>query len=108
MQRTVPSVIMNEMRQLHQNALQSGVLGKKEKELIAMATAIATGYESCIAYHLHNALEAGASHDEIVETTDVALMTLSEPTVVHGRQILRALEPDLQMDASAHPYMTPD
>ena len=99
-------------------------MSKKTKELVALATAIASGCDTRMAYHLHNALEAGATQREIIETLDVAIVTMGEPTAVHGAQILKALAPDeagrssdeqeaskkerLYERATAHPYMSPD
>lgn len=109
------SRVLGPLDHLHRQALQSGSLSKKSKELIALATAIAAGSETSIVYHLHNALEAGASHQEIGETLDVTMVTLGEPAVIHSSQILKALEaedgttaPQVQTQATIHPYMQPD
>ena len=67
------------MSRLHAQALQEQALSKKTKELVALATAIASGCDTSIAYHLHNALEAGATQREIIETLDVAIVTMGEP-----------------------------
>ena len=109
--------VLDALGHIHAQALQSRALGRKTKELIALATALATGCQTSIAYHLHNALEAGATRAEIVEAAEVAVVTLGEPAAVHAANLLRALDLDAAArfagaahDAHAvpHPYMSAD
>lgn len=79
------------LNRLHRQVMQPGRLDKKTKELIALAVAQATGEPVSMAYHLHNALEAGAAHDEVEEALDVAVVTLGEPAALRRRQLHRAL-----------------
>jgi AhpD family alkylhydroperoxidase len=44
---------------LHKAATAGGALDAKTKELMALAIAVAIRCESCIAYHVHDALKAG-------------------------------------------------
>ena len=53
-------------------AEKEGALSHKTKELMSIALSIATHCKWCIAYHTKNALDAGASRDEILETCFVA------------------------------------
>ena len=119
-----PPRVLDALSAVHERALQSEALGKKVKELIALATSVVTGCETSIAYHLHNALEAGAAREEMVEAVEVAVVTMGEPAAVHAAQILRALDigeaerfasdmgpsglTHLRERAAAHPYMPPD
>jgi AhpD family alkylhydroperoxidase len=50
---------------LHTAATTDGVLPKKTKRLMALAIGIAVHCDGCITYHVHNALKAGASHEEL-------------------------------------------
>jgi AhpD family alkylhydroperoxidase len=77
---------------LHRQALADGALSRSHKELIALGIAIATHCENCIAYHVHDALHAGASRDEIVETIGVAVMMAGGPGAVYGAEALEALD----------------
>jgi len=77
---------------LHKSAVQDGVLSNKVKELIALSIGISVRCDGCIAYHVHDALEAGASPKEIEETIGVAVMMGGGPSVVYGCQALDALE----------------
>lgn len=108
-----PARMLAALEEAHSDALQGGLMPRKEKAIIALAVAMGLGCEPCVAYHLHNALEAGATEGEVAEAVAVAVAVLSEPGVVHGHRILRALA-DAPQDApamphaAAHPYMDPD
>ncbi len=77
--------------QLHQQSLQDGVLPRKMKELIALSISITTPCAGCIAYHVHDALKAGASREEILEAIGVAVMMAGGPGLVYGCEALEAL-----------------
>ncbi|MBT9259833.1 MAG: carboxymuconolactone decarboxylase family protein [Clostridiales bacterium] len=77
---------------LHKGATQEGALSLKVKELMALAIAIAVHCEGCIACHVHDALKAGATPEEVVETIGVAIMMGGGPAVVYGGLALEALE----------------
>lgn len=78
--------------QLHEAGSATGVLDTKSKELIALAIGIAVHCDGCISYHVHDALEAGASREEIAEVIGVAVMMGGGPSVVYGCQALEAVD----------------
>ena len=82
---------------LHRAAGTAGALDAKTKELMALAIGIAVRCDGCIAFHVHDALEAGASEDEIVDTIGVAIMMGGGPAVVYGSAALEALK-QFQLD----------
>ncbi len=84
--------VMDGFGALHAAAVADGSLSGKTKELIALAIAITVRCDGCIAYHIHDALQAGASRAEIAETVGVAVMMGGGPSVVYGCQALQALE----------------
>lgn len=69
---------------LHTNALADGVLPARVKELIALAIAVATGCDGCIAYHARGAARRGASEAEVGEALGVALLMSGGPATVYG------------------------
>jgi AhpD family alkylhydroperoxidase len=77
--------------QLHKAAAASGALDAKTKELISLAIAITVRCNGCIAFHVHDALKAGAVREEIVETIAVAILMGGGPSVVYGTEALEAL-----------------
>jgi AhpD family alkylhydroperoxidase len=81
---------MSGFARLHASSVTDGELEPKVKELMALAIAIAIRCEDCIAYHVHDAVAAGASRQEIVETIGVAVMMGGGPAAVCGAQALEA------------------
>jgi AhpD family alkylhydroperoxidase len=77
---------------LRRQALADGVLSGKSKELIALGIAIVIHCDGCIAYHVHDALKAGASREEIVEAIGVAVLMGGGPAAIYGSEALEALE----------------
>ncbi len=83
---------MEAFTRLHKSATADGAISRKTKELIALGVAMTVNCDGCIAYHVKDALEAGATPDEIVETIGVVVMMGGGPAVVYGSQALEALE----------------
>jgi AhpD family alkylhydroperoxidase len=86
-----PNAMAGFMR-LHKAGSSDGALSAKIKELIALGIAITVRCDGCIAFHVHDAIEAGASHEEIVDTIGVAILMGGGSSVVYGSLALEALE----------------
>lgn len=84
--------VMQSFMDLHKSNAKDGALSKKVKELMALSVGICVRCDGCIAFHVHDALEAGASRDEIVETIGVSILMGGGPSVVYGTKALDALE----------------
>jgi AhpD family alkylhydroperoxidase len=78
--------------QLHTDCMADGALSGKTKELIALGIAISVRCEGCLAYHVYNCLEEGATRQEILETIGVAIAMGGGPSAVYGCEALQALE----------------
>ena len=78
--------------QLHKQSMTEGALSAKTKELIALAIAITVRCDGCIAYHVHDALVAGATRAEIVESIGVAILMGGGPSTVYGSEALEAMD----------------
>ncbi|NBD18795.1 MAG: carboxymuconolactone decarboxylase family protein [Cyanobacteria bacterium] len=77
---------------LHQGAATAGQLDPKTKELIALAIAVVTRCDGCIAFHTHDALQAGASKDEIMEALSVAVLMGGGPAMMYAVHVIEAME----------------
>ena len=77
--------------QLHKAATASGALDTKTKELIALAIGITVRCDGCIAFHVHDAIQAGATRQDVLETIGVAVFMGGGPSVVYGTEALEAL-----------------
>jgi AhpD family alkylhydroperoxidase len=84
--------LMQTFARLHNSATDEGALSTKVKELIALAIGITVRCNGCIAYHVHDALKAGASREEILETVGVAILMGGGPSVVYGTEAMTALD----------------
>lgn len=84
--------VMSKFAMLQNEVSGNGALSTKMKELIALAIGITVRCDGCIAYHIYDALEAGATRQEILETISVAILMGGGPSVVYGTEALKALE----------------
>ena len=84
--------VMDGFAKLHEASTEDGALDKKTKELIALAIGITVRCDGCIAYHVHDAVSAGASRQELIETIGVAVMMGGGPSVVYGCEALQAVD----------------
>ena len=76
----------NERSALEIRDLTAGALSDKHRDLLAVGIAICTGGEGAVAFRVHDAMAAGASSQEIVETIGVALL------MGGGTALMRSLE----------------
>ena len=77
---------------LHKKAVADGALSRKVKEMMALAVSITVGCEGCIAYHVHDSIEAGATRSELLETIGVGLMMGGGPGSIYAAYALEAME----------------
>ena len=83
---------MTGFARLHKKAVEDGALSARTKELMALAVSIAVHCEGCIAYHVHDALAAGATRQELLETIGVAVMMGGGPALMYAAHALDAVE----------------
>ena len=77
---------------LSKAAQTAGALDTKTKELIALAIAVATRCDGCIAYHARNSVRQGATRQEIAEMLAVTVQMGGGPSMVHAADALRAYD----------------
>lgn len=76
---------------MHRGAVEPGELDGATKELIALAIGITSHCDGCIAFHVHDALRAGATRGQVEEAIGVAVMMGGGPAAVYGSDALDAL-----------------
>ena len=86
----VPDV-MQGFGMLHKPAIKPGALDSKTKELIALDIAVTVRCDGCISFHVHDAMKAGASKEEIAETVSVAILMGGGPSVMYGIEAMQVL-----------------
>ena len=75
---------MPAFRQLSQAAMKPGALDFKTKELMAAAIGLSIRCEYCIVHHIYEALRAGATREELIETACVTNLMGGGPAVTYS------------------------
>jgi AhpD family alkylhydroperoxidase len=83
---------MTGFARLHRKGVAEGALSRKVKELMALAISIVVGCEGCIAYHVHDAIQAGATRSELMETVGVGLFMGGGPGSIYAAHALDAID----------------
>jgi AhpD family alkylhydroperoxidase len=71
---------------------KEGALSHKTKELISVALSVACKCKWCIAFHVKNALDAGATKDELIEACWVAALMAGGPALMYAQYVVKAIE----------------
>lgn len=72
-------------------ARKSGRLDARTAELIALAVAVTTRCDGCIAVHAEAALKAGATREEIADALGVAVALNAGAAVVYSARVMDAV-----------------
>jgi AhpD family alkylhydroperoxidase len=84
--------VMKGFSALAQAALKADALDTRTKELIALAIAVATRCDGCVAFHAEAAMKQGASRQEVLETMGMAIYMGAGPSVMYAAQALEAFD----------------
>jgi len=77
---------------MERNTYKDGTIKKKEKELIAIGISVVINCESCMEWHIKQALYDGASAEEIIEAIEVGIEMSGGPGTVSSRFAMNVLE----------------
>jgi AhpD family alkylhydroperoxidase len=77
---------------LDEQAYQPGVLDGKTKELMGLTASLVLRCDDCVAYHLIQCKESGASQEEFFETFNIALIVGGSIVIPHLRRAVDFLE----------------
>ena len=77
---------------LERKTYSSGELEKKYKEMIAIGISIIINCESCLEWHIKEALRSGASEKQIIEAIEVGIEMGGGPATVSARFAMKVLE----------------
>ena len=84
--------VMTTFDKFHKAAVATGALETKVKELIALAISVTARCDDCIAHHVHDALDAGATRDEIIDAIGVAMLMGGGPGMIYATHAIEALD----------------
>ncbi len=83
-------------------AMKPGVLGKKQKERIALGMALTQQCHYCIGLHIRACKRAGVTVEEIMEVCGIAIMMGGGPVLTHMAEVERALN-EFYLDEEGEP-----
>jgi AhpD family alkylhydroperoxidase len=83
---------MNGFKKFMGGSKKSGALSKKMKEIIGIALSVSSQCEWCVPFHVKNALDEGATKQEIMEACLVAVMMGGGPSLMFTKKVLEAIE----------------
>jgi len=86
------SKVYKSFAEMEANTYIDGAITKKNKELIAIGISVVTNCESCMEWHIKQALDSGASQDEILEAVEVGMEMSGGPGTVAARFAMNVLE----------------
>jgi AhpD family alkylhydroperoxidase len=86
------SKVFKDYVKMGETAFADGKISKKNKELIAIAISVISNCESCMDWHIHEAFQAGAEEQEIVEAIGVAIHMGVGPVTVNSRFAVQVIE----------------
>ena len=87
---------------LHEAAMKAGALTVREKELQALAIGVAMRCENCIYSHVHAAMKAGATREQILETAGVAVLMQGGPAYTYLSKVIEAVDALTEAASSGH------
>jgi AhpD family alkylhydroperoxidase len=77
---------------MEQKTYKDGVLSKKQKELIAIGISVVKNCESCMEWHIKQAIDDGANEEEVLEAIEVGIEMSGGLGTVSARFALIVLE----------------
>lgn len=83
LRHAIPDVFKG-FAEFHKASFTPGALDTKTKELIALAIAVSTRCDGCIASHSQGAARAGATRQEAAEAIGVSLLMGGGPATIYG------------------------
>lgn len=86
------SKVYSSFLELEKNTYLDKALSKMQKELIALGISIIINCESCIEWHIKEALNSGANGEQIIEAIEVAIEMGGGPATVSSRFAFKVLE----------------
>jgi AhpD family alkylhydroperoxidase len=73
---------------LSRGVKESGKLGLKEKEFVALGISVAVRCEDCIVFHVEALMKAGATREELADVLGMAIQMGGGPAVMYAGHAL--------------------
>ncbi len=86
------SKVFRAFTEMEKATYSDGILKKKDKELIAIGISVALNCESCMEWHIKQAMDGGANENEIIEAVEVGIEMSGGPGTVAARFAMNVIE----------------
>jgi len=86
------SEVYRKFTEMEQCTYKNGKLSRLQKELIAIGISVVINCESCMEWHIRQAMDNGASEEEIIESIEVGIEMGGGPTTVSARFAMNILD----------------
>ncbi len=86
------SKVYRSFLEMEKNTYKDGKLSKVQKELIAIGISVVINCESCMEWHIKQALGGGATEAEILEAIEVGMEMGGGPATVSARFAMEVIE----------------
>ena len=84
--------VMQSFGGLHRAGTATRALDAKTKEMMALAISIVVRCDDCIAYHVHDAIQAGATREELEDAIGVAILMGGGPSMIYATHAIEAID----------------
>ena len=78
--------------EMEDKTYEAGCLSVKQKRLIAIGISVAVNCESCMEWSIKQALENGASEEEIIEAIEIAIEMRGGPATSYARFAMNVIK----------------
>lgn len=89
--RAIPNAF-RAFREMRDTIISDGKLSVKEKELIAVGIAVSIRCHYCVARHIKNALDVGASREEIAEAISVSILMGGGSALTYAAEAMNIID----------------
>src|SRR5215510_10784355 len=86
------SKVFQSFVKMEEATFADGALSKLQKELIAIGISVVINCESCMEWHIKQAIDNGATENEIIEAIEVGIEMGGGPATVSARFAMNVLE----------------
>ena len=86
------SEVYRRFAEMEKCTYKDGKLSRLQKELIAIGISVVINCESCMEWHIKQAIDCGASEAEIIEAVEVGIEMGGGPTTVSARFAMNVLD----------------
>lgn len=86
------STVYKKFLEMEEATYADGALSKKVKELIAVGISVVTDCESCMQWHIDEAVKAGADEREVLEALEVGMEMGGGRATVSARFALEVMQ----------------